>query len=298
MDWQVELISTYLYICKIYRQTLRYRISRLSNHVDLCFSDEEVMTVYIVGILHQRYRVKDIWEHTSRHLRDWFPTLPGYGAFVQRLNKISHVFGPLIEALHHDLPAELRSQHLPRVIDSMPIILAHRGRRFNAKVAPEIATANGYCATKKLYYYGVKLHVLGSYQTGSLPIPEYFGVTEAGSSDIRVYEEIAQYLPEGTRVFADKAYQTNNQPVADKTTHTLFTPVKKAKGQKTLDSADRLLSAAISSVRQPIESFFNWIEEKTHIQIASKIRSYNGLMIHIFGKMAAALFMLVAKFSS
>ena len=35
--------------------------------------------------------------------------------------------------------------------DSMPIIMAQRGRRFHAKVAPEIATKNGYCATTRLW---------------------------------------------------------------------------------------------------------------------------------------------------
>lgn len=45
-------------------------------------------------------------------------------------------------------------------------------------------------------------------------------------------------------------------------------------------------------VRQPIESFFNWVNEKTGIQIASKVRSYQGLMVHVFGKLAAALFIM------
>jgi hypothetical protein len=49
----------------------------------------------------------------------------------------------------------------------------------------------------------------------------------------------------------------------------------------------------VSSVRQPIESLFNWIQEKTGIQTASKVRSYNGLMVHIFGRLAAAMFMMV-----
>jgi len=78
----------------------------------------------------------------------------------------------------------------------------------------------------------------------------------------------------------------------------LFTPVKKQKGQNMLDSADRLLSSAISSVRQPVESFFNWIEEKTKIQIASKVRSFEGLMVHIYGKLAAAFFILQSSFCS
>ena len=297
MDWQGQLISLYLFVDKEYRQKLHAHIVRLSNHADLTFSDTEVITIYMFGIMNRRYKIKDIYEYTINHLKEWFPNLPGYVAFVQRLNKLSHVFGILITSMHSTIPIHLK-QNLPQLIDSMPIILAHRGRRFNAKVAPEIATSNGYCATKKLHYYGVKLHIMGSYSAGSLPIPQYFGITDAGTADIRVYEEIERNLPEGTKVYADKAYQKGNQPIAKSENVTLYTPVKKAKGQEVLDAADKLLSTAISSVRQPIESLFSWIEEKTKIQIASKVRSYEGLMIHVFGKMAVALLLLNMRFSS
>jgi hypothetical protein len=50
------------------------------------------------------------------------------------------------------------------------------------------------------------------------------------------------------------------------------------------------LSTAVSHVRQPIEALFAWIEKKTGIECASQVRSYNGLMVHVFGKLAAALF--------
>ena len=297
MDWQLELISLYLFIDKEYQQKLHKQMARISNYADLTFTDQEVITIYMFGVMNKHYQIKDIYDYTARHLRAWFPTLPCYAAFVQRLNKLSHLFGILIESLHSQIPAYLK-QDLPQLIDSMPIILAHRGRRFNAKVAPEIASNNGYCATKKLYYYGVKLHVMASYIKGLLPIPQYFGITDAGVPDIRIYEQIERYLPQGTKIYADKAYQKGNKPIAKSDNVTLFTPVKKAKGQKTLNAADKALSTAISRVRQPIESFFNWLEEKTKIQIASKVRSYEGLMVHIFGKMAVALFLLNTRFSS
>lgn len=50
--------------------------------------------------------------------------------------------------------------------------------------------------------------------------------------------------------------------------------------------------------RQPIESFFNWVESKTGIQIASKVRSLNGLLVHVFGKLAAALCINCVAFGS
>lgn len=49
---------------------------------------------------------------------------------------------------------------------------------------------------------------------------------------------------------------------------------------------------AVSSIRQPIQSLFNWINELTQIRNASKVRSSNGLNLHRFGKLAAALIIL------
>ncbi len=72
----------------------------------------------------------------------------------------------------------------------------------------------------------------------------------------------------------------------------LYRPIKKKKGQKELALTDRIYSQIVSQVRQPIESFFNWVEEKTGIEIASKVRSYKGLMVHVFGRLAAAMFLL------
>lgn len=297
MDWQGQLISVYLLVCKEYEEKLSAYITRLSNHSNMNFLDEEVMSIYMFGIMSGHYKVKDIYDYTSRHLYEWFPTLPSYVGFVQRVNKISHLFEDLVDGLLNTLPVNLQ-QRLPELMDSMPIILAHRGRRFKACVAQEIATCNGYCATKKLHYYGVKLHMMGQYEKGSLPLPTRLGITDAGRGDIKVLDDIEHDLPKGLRVFADKAYQRGNQPITQKEQIILYTLVKKEKGQTMLDAADHLLSKAISCIRQPIESLFNWIEEKTKIQIASKVRSYEGLMVHIFGKLAAALFIFRQKFCS
>jgi len=297
MDWQLQLISVYDFVCNEYNKGMSNKMNRFSNYVNLSFSDEEVMTIYMFGIMNNHDTIKSIYNYTNNHLIQWFPSLPSYTAFVQRLNKLSCLFSDLIASLHQYFPKEDKAKD-PFVIDSMPIILAQRGRRFKAKVALEIATNNGYCATKKLHYHGVKLHMMGTYQKGSMPVPQYFGITNAGIADIKVYEEIKEHLPKNSKAFADKAYQTNNEPVANQGNVTLFTPVKKAKGQETLDAADKLLSKAISSVRQPIESLFNWIEVKTKIQMASKVRSYEGLMTHLFGKIAVAFFLLKTKFCS
>jgi len=78
----------------------------------------------------------------------------------------------------------------------------------------------------------------------------------------------------------------------------LLTPVvyqddiQRALRQRT-KAADELYSTAVSSIRQPIESFFNWLIEKTDIQRAAKVRSFKGLLIHVFGKIAPAFCSLI-----
>lgn len=72
----------------------------------------------------------------------------------------------------------------------------------------------------------------------------------------------------------------------------MFTPIEGVKGKteelKQRDFAyENLYSRTVSKIRQPIESFFNWINEKTQIQNASKVRSLNRLMVHIFRKLTA-----------
>jgi hypothetical protein len=78
----------------------------------------------------------------------------------------------------------------------------------------------------------------------------------------------------------------------------MLTPVKAIKNQsdeiKNFDeAAGDLFSKAVSTIRQPIESLFNWLIEKTDVQRASKVKSTNVLLVHIFGRIAAAFIYLI-----
>ncbi|MEL6699119.1 MAG: transposase, partial [Bacteroidota bacterium] len=58
-------------------------------------------------------------------------------------------------------------------------------------------------------------------------------------------------------------------------------------------AADKLFSTAVSRIRQPVEAIFNWLEQKVELQDASKVRSTKGLIVHTFGKLAAAFLFLI-----
>ncbi len=80
------------------------------------------------------------------------------------------------------------------LIDSQPVILAQQSRRFNAKVARQELANSGYCSTKKLYDHGIKIHAIGDYRPGTLPLPRDIGITPAGMNDGPALEIVAPVL--------------------------------------------------------------------------------------------------------
>ncbi len=99
MDWEVELISLYLFVCKHYQNNLSIYCQRMSNYANLQFSDEEAATLYLYGIIEGHRTIKSIHRYAKKHLMSWFPCLPKYGAFDQRINKLHDIFIPLVDAL-------------------------------------------------------------------------------------------------------------------------------------------------------------------------------------------------------
>ena len=182
------------------------------------------------------------------------------------------------------------------LLDSLPIITCS-GKRLG-KVAPEI-TAKGYCSTKSMFYYGLKLHSLAFRRSNQLPFPEQLLITPASENDLNVFKQAWSSI-ENRTFYGDKIYLNEDffTLVQNNYNSVMLTPVKGIKNQSIWEmqfskAADNLFSVAVSKCRQPIESFFNWLIEKTDFQRASKVRSTKGLLIHTFGKIAAAFIGLI-----
>lgn len=291
MDWQERLIGLYLYICDHYETHLWVHAQRLSNNDDPKFSDEEVLTLYLFGIMQKYTTIKAIYTYTQDHLHDWFPTLPTYEGYVQRLNHLAATFSPLVEQIVADCPSSECFWH-SHLVDSFPCVMANAKRSGKACVAAHLAN-KGFCASKGMWYYGVKLHIVAKRSVKGLPKPDYISLTGAADHDLSALRPLLPYLHNG-QLYGDKIYsdQTLKDTLYSKQNLAFYTPVKKKKGQDILPAADQVLSRTVSRIRQPIESLFHWIDEKTGISMASKVRSYNGLLVHVFGRLAAACFLL------
>lgn len=291
-----KLIAIYFYICDIYESELKYTCQRFSNNCNPVFSDQEVLTIYLF-VMHteQRVKLKQIHSFVKDYLFSWFPKLPSYQAFNMRLNRLSEAFKYLTKAI--------LSGHCPddccldiSLLDSVPIITCS-GKRSGA-VAREI-TDKGYCSTKSMYYHGLKLHALAYYHSNHLPFPESIILTPASENDLNAYKQnwgtIDNRTFYGDKIYLDAEFFKN---IRENNNSIMLTPIKEVKGSpENIRQRDKayndLFSKAVSKVRQPIESLFNWLIEKTDIQRASKVRSTKGLLVHVFGRIAAAYIFLI-----
>ena len=155
------------------------------------------------------------------------------------------------------------------------------------------------CFPKLHSYYGMKLHVPAQRRRGSLTFPVRAFVSTASQHDLSAAKEIFQNnVFSGFTLLADKAYvdaQWTDSLLQNGTR--LLSPSKRKRGKAPALPGGDIRDTTIASCRQPIESFFNWRQKKTNIQFASKVRSSSGLLLHIFGRLAAAFLLLASSFS-
>ncbi|SCA63692.1 hypothetical protein SCG7109_AW_00020 [Chlamydiales bacterium SCGC AG-110-M15] len=86
-------------------------------------------------------------------------------------------------------------------VDSFPFAACQRGRSYCCKLYKGKEFL-GYCKSKKLHYYGLKVHLIVN-EFGAICA---FTLTPASESDIKALENWQIPLPEGSSLLGDKAY--------------------------------------------------------------------------------------------
>ena len=286
--WKLQLISLYCAVCDNY-SVIEETTQRQSNNFRPEFTDEECITVYIWGTKRKLSDQKAIYNYTKEHLSDWFPKLPSYQAFNRRLTRLAPALQALAGVWMEEVAVNAGTEE-SYVTDSLPVALAKRTRSRYAKVAREMCDI-GYNSTKKEYYYGVKLHVFATRHTKTLPAACSMMISPASQHDLPVAKQtMTDFHPiHGGTLYADKAYIDEDWEITLRDEHHvhILTPLKK---RKTDFKGGNAFSTFVSSLRQQIECFFAWLQNNTGIQVASKVRSSAGLLVHIFGKIASSIY--------
>lgn len=298
---EMKLIALYYYVCERYDKELWAYCQRHSPYQEPEITDSELLTLYLFTMSEANYfKISEVHKYAQQHLLSWFPKLPSYSRFNRRLNRLGEALRMLVsQQMKENLWIKLMDLTLLQTaVDSMPVMLARGQRAKHAKVAREVADYS-LCKAKRQWFYGMKLHFLGVLHEGSLPIPADFRLSSASDSDNTIFKDFMAPYYRNITVFADKIYddRPNVQCLSEHQQVTLLTGQRRRAYQQYLFADQQILNQYVSRKRQPIESFFNWLIENAQIQIASKVRSLEGLMVFIYGRLAAALIKLNPDFN-
>ncbi|WJQ06067.1 IS982 family transposase [Geobacillus stearothermophilus] len=145
------------------------------------------------------------------------------GSFLERsrYNRRCRALGFAIKWIRHEL-AKRGQHHAYVVVDSLPLPLCHTARMHRVKQFQEMADI-GYCASKKQWYYGLKLHL----QVTDQGLPMGYVVTEASCHDRVAAETVMTQIPHPYN-FGDKGYisQTLRKKLYEEHRVAFWTPVR------------------------------------------------------------------------
>lgn len=160
-------------------------------------TDAEVMTTAIVavGFFRGNFELALMYLHENQFM----PTMLSRSRFNRRLHRVREQFLTLF-ALLGETWKELNQESV-YVIDSFPIAVCDNYRIPHAKCYQD-ERYRAFQASKKRYFYGLKLHLLVTH-AGQ---PVEFFLTPGSYSDVKGLRDFAFDLPAGSEIYADKAY--------------------------------------------------------------------------------------------
>lgn len=167
-------------------------------------SDAEVMTTAIVAMLYFKgnFCLASWYLYEHRYI----PNMLSRSRFNRRLHRIADLFLTLFLRLGETWK-KLNKKSV-YVIDSYPIAVCDNYRIRRSKIYHEEAF-RGYIASKKRYFYGLRIHILVTEQGE----PVEFFLEPGAFSDTSALGLYNFDIPEGSFVTGDKAY--NNYTIED-----------------------------------------------------------------------------------
>jgi IS5 family transposase len=159
----------------------------------------EIMTFAIISALH--YRADYRTTRLVVSLLQYFPKILSHSRLVRRIHAIPEQMWYMI---FYVLKMYLcKSQNEYFIVDSFPVKAYENHKSFRAKIFRG-KEFHGYTASKKQYFFGIKVHMI----IDADGIPLEFCFTPGSTSDIAGLKILPCELPKGSFLFADKAYNS------------------------------------------------------------------------------------------
>jgi Transposase DDE domain len=208
-------------LCHDFLKALHHREDRQQK-----MTDAEVMTTALVAMLF----FGGNFEHARALLgtSQYMPTMLSRSRLNRRLYQIQDLFVTLFNILGQvwkDLNVES-----VYIIDSFPVAVCDNYRIPHANIYHQ-ETYRGYIASKQRYFYGLKIPLLVTPQWHPV---ECF-LTHGSSSDVQALRTFQFDVPEGSSIYADKAY--NDYGIEDlihESAHIELSPIRKMHSKRAI----------------------------------------------------------------
>lgn len=190
-------------------------------------SDAEVMTAAMTAVMFFDGNYAEAC--TMLHAQGYMPKMLGPSRFSRRLQRLAALFWVVFGALA-DYWKTLNTESIYS-IDSFPVAVCDNIRIRRAQIYRDEAY-RGYCASKKRYFYGVKVHLLVT-KDGQ---PVEVLLTPGSCADVSTLEGFAFDLPAGATIYADRGYTDydfeDDFSAVDGSVGSQFLPMRKANSKR------------------------------------------------------------------
>jgi Transposase DDE domain len=242
---EMQIIAIYFICDEITKQ------SGINDDAQSQMTTAEIMTSVIVAaeLFGGNQKKACTFLRTYGHI----PTMLSPSRFNRRMHAISdelwRTFSLTLSKIHQQNNPEQEF-----VVDSFPVAVCQNIRIRRSKIYKG-EDFRGYIASKKQYFYGLKVHMLTSKQGG----PVEFSLAAGSESDIKIFKEMSVDLPGGSKIYADKAYTDYGyEDIAFEAANIEVIAQRK-------DNAKRKISPAINyflcATRKKIETAFSCITQ-------------------------------------
>jgi hypothetical protein len=272
----ITLITTIFVLVDDWYQDYGQKLIPWTPGTNPIFSDSEVLTLLLVMDYFGYSGEKQFLGFIRANYLPLFPLLLEQSQFNRRARKLEGV----LEELRRFWVIQL-GQHFERtlVMDTKPIpVVGYKRSKRHSDF--EGSASYGYCASRKMKYFGYKLVVISSLSG----IPLVYSLVAAHTDEREAAESVLCYV-RNCDILADKGFigEDWQEEVSISSGNRIWTPKRMNQNQQNSSMFDHLLK----KFRQRIEGVFNEVQNTGRNLERLLRKKISGLCIHVAAKMAS-----------
>jgi len=225
-------------------------LTSLNIHDDFqcVMSSAEIVTFVLISTLFYQCNYR-LTRHIVKH-QNYFPTLLSRSRLIRRIHQIPEIVWLIIFTVCRDFLCQKKSRNF--IVDSFPVSACQNNKIFRCKLFTHKAY-RGYTASKKTYFFGIKVHMIVNLEG----VPIEFHFSPGSTSDIKGLKCFFFNLDEGAKIFADRAYNDYNfEDLLSESANIKLIPKRKLNSKRKNSGTDEFF---LSLFRNRIETTFSSI---------------------------------------